>query len=328
MSGSEWSKREHWTTATVEAFESLAKNFPAENIFFGSDAVVWGELTTRCFPCQKSDVSEKCPGWSLGPPPRFAAPGQARPCPCVCGRGLQFGPLLSLASEFAGGNGAASLEVVQLKSSFFHADTRQQLFSLALSWMWMAARMGFAPTQDGGLIEQVRVSDLTVPQRQSLRWWTRLIELNALVQNNIFTVLTQTSLEKVYRQRGVVSLRTLVDNLALDEQQIVVLLFTGDELTPAGFHSEKHAWLDSFLNMVDEGMLALSIASCQPLFSNQSPDSGRISAEFRWKARHRVDGAQFSIQQSLRKGTWDRLCESLARADALLRARGLLRVNE
>lgn len=325
MNGSEWSKREQWTTATVAALASLAENFPTESGGFQQSSAAWGELTPRNFPCQKSDLSSGCPGWSLGRDARFAAPGMARPCPCVCGRGLKFGPLLALAAEFPDRNPSLLSSMPSITSSFLKVESQLQLRAIALHWMWLAACAGFRPQHEGLAIQQVQTAELSPTQRQTLRWWTRLIELSGLVQNEVFTILTQSALENLYRQRGVVAQQVVFDSLRPEDGQIFVLLLNGNDLTPAGFHSERHAWLDSFLGIVDERQLGLSVVSRQPLLNPETGFSGKKSAEFRWKARHQVDGAQFALQQVVRRGAWDRLCESLARGELLMQSSGLLK---
>lgn len=309
------SKHQHWKSTTLSALRGLAGNFPSDVCLYGADVKVWGQLTPQRFPCQKSDTPASCPGWSLGPGGVFAAPGSAQRCPCLLGRQLKFGPLLDVAHAFGGLPPSCELPDNQKLTSYIVAQSQPDLLGWLMQWLWFAAINSFAPQQSAGWIEQVHVAGLTAEQRLTLRWWSRLIELSGLVQNERYTVFTGKSVEQVFRKSSIQGHRDMLSGTGLGSESFVVLVLSEDELTPTGFHSEKNTWLESFLSVVDELCLGLCMVTKQPLVLEDSNDGMKARAEYRWKARRRDSGASFSLQQVLRRGAWDRLCEALMRGD-------------
>jgi hypothetical protein len=99
------------------------------------------------------------------------------------------------------------------------------------------------------------------------------------------------------------------------EDRFIVLALNGSILSPTGVHSMKNEWFETFVSLVDERCLGLCIVSQQPLLSEASGGLSRSKGEYRWKAKHQLDGAKFSLQEVLKRGTWDRICEALARGE-------------
>ncbi|MEN9809773.1 MAG: hypothetical protein RLZZ488_1340 [Pseudomonadota bacterium] len=318
MVGREPSKIRHWSDVTTAAFSGLAENFPADECLRQASSGVWGELTPARFPCQKSDTEVACPGWSLSAPAVFAAPSTASGCPCVLGRGMRFGTLIDVADEFLrhGEKVLANLpdrvEVVSVVSS--QAD----FLAVILRWCWLSASSGYIAQQNVSWLEDVIIAELNAGQRQSLRWWSRLCELSGLVQNQNFSIVLRRSLEFMYRKSTLKAIHEVIDGIVVSEQQLIVLAIDGHPLAPSGFHSEKNMWLEAFLSAIDERSLGLCLIAKQPLLDEDSQRSARSRSEYRWRAKHAGDGTHFSLQRVLRRGAWDRLCDALARGEAIL----------
>ncbi|MEY3903966.1 MAG: hypothetical protein RL189_3272 [Pseudomonadota bacterium] len=319
MVGREPSKIRQWSDVTTAAFSGLAGNFPAEECLRQQHSGVWGELTPARFPCQKSDTEVACLGWSLSMPAVFAAPSTASGCPCVRGRGMRFGTLIDVADEFLRHgekvlpNLPERLDVVSVVSS--QAD----FLAAILGWCWQSASLGYVAQQNVAWLEDIVIAQLNAGQRQSLRWWSRLCELSGLVQNQNFSIVLRRSLEFMYRKSMIKAIHEVVDGIVVNERQLVVLAIDGHPLAPSGFHSEKNMWLEAFLSAIDERSLGLCLIAKQPFLDDDARHSSRTRSEYRWRAKHAGDGTQFSLQQVLRRGAWDRLCEALARGEAILK---------
>jgi hypothetical protein len=173
-------------------------------------------------------------------------------------------------------------------------------------------------------LEDLIEMPLSDPQRQSLRWWARLIELNQLVNNEFVTILTRSSLEKVFLRDGWVGLNKGLEQLRVPTGGMLLLCMNGLPLVPAGQQSGRLEWLDALLSVVDEMKLGVSVLARQPLLEPERKRTDKTSlsfSDYRWQAKSKTPQQGVSFERFLRRGSWDRFIEALARADHLLNQR-------
>ncbi|NBW83190.1 hypothetical protein EBR21_15680 [bacterium] len=273
-------------------------------------------MTPQHFPCQKPDADAPCLGWTLVADTGFAAPGVARPCPCISGRGMLLGGVVEVAHEFVSVEGLPTpAPMVPKISPFMEVLSREDFLHALITWMWLAASRSFPSAQPCAWIEEIDPAKLPALQRKSMRWWARLVELSALVDNQKFSVVMRSSLEFLCKESHLVALQDYLDRMQANEERFLVLALNGSPLSPTGMHSLKNDWFETFISMLDDRCLGLCIISKQPLLSDGSGGLSRSKGEYRWKAKHQLDGAKFSLQEVLKRGTWDRMCEALARSE-------------
>jgi len=321
--GNPCANHDRWMLSTAGAMGSLVENFPPRESQHGVYEGHWVALKEDRFPCQKSDETLNCPGWVWREAEPSRGPGCAVVCPCLQGKKMLWGPLLSVAQEFKKVS-AQSFSARRMKlSAFLQCASDCEIQHALLSWLLHAAVNDFPPVQSGEWVSPFTSFELTMKQRQTLRWWARLVELNQLVHNSAFTVLTRAGVEELYQKGQQARLMDVFDQLQLQEGQCVVLSLSGDQLQPPGSHSERLAWLDALLTIIDDRSLGLSLITRQPLLIPEVYENAakrREQADYRWKARHSAESerAIYSLQSVLRRGAWDRLIEALTRANFLL----------
>ncbi|MFZ9521561.1 MAG: hypothetical protein ACO3A4_13885 [Silvanigrellaceae bacterium] len=315
MYGVDLKMSERWRSATAAALSSLSENFPINSSVRDVAGGVWGFLTPDRFPCQKPDTGPVCPGWALIADPGFATPGIARPCPCLMGRKMRLGGVLELAHEFQVTSAMAPDSGTVRLSPYLEVKSSGDFLNALLAWMWLAAAKSFSPGQPGSWVDEVDPACLSPLQRKSMRWWARLVELSSLAENQGFAIVMRSSIEFLCKDAHLEALSDYLDRLQSGDEKLLVLALNGSPLAPTGIHSPKNDWLEMFLSLVDDRCLGLCIVSQQPLVSTTSDGSLRTKGEYRWKAKHQVDGVRFSVQEVLKRGSWDRLCEALARGE-------------
>lgn len=315
---------ERWMIATASAMRSLTRNFPASECARRVTEAGWETLSSKHFPCQKSDNSALCPGWNWSSPIEGLGPFKTVPCPCAQGRSLVLSPLLELAHEFSN---EVDLPVTSEMASLraFQRCTSESEFRLQiLNWMHFSALSGFQAIDSVDWVEGYVAMPLEASQRQALRWWARLTELNQLIHNNVFTLLTRRGLEELYAKGQMLLVSQALNQIHLKEGALVVLFMTGSELAAVGAHSNRLGWLEAFISCIDERQLGLCLVARQPLLEPNDQIDGfskRPSADFRWKAKHGIAEFAPPLESLLRRGVWDRLAEAIARGDHILRAR-------
>lgn len=317
MAGQAGTREREWKSATRAALLALGVNFPAQKIGEFEDADQWGVLTSKSFPCQKSDNLSRCPGWALTGSVEMAVPGDARPCPCLMGRHLHFGHILEIAKEFRESEEFGGHAMSKSLAAYSVAANSPEMLSILMDWMWMAAVGSFKPLQEGHWLAPASRTSLGPEQLQTLRWWVRLVELSGLVSNESFTLILRSSVEKLYKSGQLAALHSMVDQLESQSEPLIVLALNGSELSPAGFHSERNAWLEGLLSIVDERCFGLCIIAKQPLFAVEKSRIAEKTTEYRWKTGGSRNHLPFGLQDVLRRGAWDRLCEALARGEML-----------
>lgn len=310
--------------ATASAMRSLTRNFPASECARKVSDAGWATLSREHFPCQKSDKTPLCPGWNWSSPIEGLGPFETVPCPCAQGRALVLSPLLELAHEFSNEvDLPVTSELASLRA--FQRCTSESEFRLQIiKWMHFSALSGFQALDSYDWVERYAAMPLEAPQGQALRWWARLTELNQLIHNNVFTLLTRRGLEELYAKGQILHISQALNQIHLSEGALVVLLMTGSELAAVGAHSDRLGWLEALISCIDERQLGLCLVARQPLVESKDQADGfskRPSADFRWKAKHGVSDASPPLESLLRRGVWDRLAEAVARGDHVLRAR-------
>ena len=315
---------ERWMIASASAMSSLARNFPASACARRVTEVGWATLSSEHFPCQKSDNSSRCPGWNWASNREGLGPFETVPCPCSQGRSLVLSPLLELAHEFSNEvNLPVTREMLPLRS-FLRCSSESEFRLQILRWMHFSALFGFESIESVDWVEGYVAMPLEAAQRQALRWWARLTELNQLIHNKAFTLLTRRGLEELYAKGQILLISEALNQVHLKEGALVVLFMTGPELTAVGAHSNRMGWLEAFVSCIDERQLGLCLVARQPLLEPREQGDGfskRPSADFRWKAKHGTADFSPSFESLLRRGVWDRLAEAIARGDHVLRAR-------
>jgi hypothetical protein len=309
-------KRDRWLDATHSAMQSLAVNIATYmESLTGCDG--WAQLGLEQFPCQKTDAEPRCEGWVRLSQGTLYVPGQVSPCPCSLGRRSLLSPLLSVARELS-----AELSLTELKMSFqpcafqrYSHDSGMR--SGLMLWLHWAAQRRFHSLIDSGWTSQWDEHNLTHPQRLTLKWWARMTELSQLVQNQVFTVLTRSTLEQLHREGQAVSLHRALSQIPLKEGSLIVLFLNGQELSRSTHQSGRLDWLDAFFSALDERELGLVVLSKHPLFGVQDSDSFRKSG-FRWRPHQAIEQSPLPFERLLPRGSWDRFLELLARADHIL----------
>lgn len=316
---------ERWMVATSAALRALTAYFPVGDVINNSAEGKTGRLLPRLFPCQKTD-EKTCQGWTfVSTKPGLGAQGTAL-CPCARGQSTVLLPLVELAAEFAEEFVFPTHIPPTVTSTFVQAGHRSEFLFQILSWMHWAARMGFPARQDTSWIEQFVDMPLETHQRQAMRWWVRLIELNQLTNNQAFSLVTRRGIQDLYRQGQMVAIADGFERLSVNEESLLVLCLTGDALKAPGHHSQALAWFEAFLSCVDDARAGLCLIAAQPLLEDASSEmsfSQNMNKDYRWKVRRQSPGQTQALEHVLRRGTWDRLIEALARGEHILRARGL-----
>jgi hypothetical protein len=229
---------------------------------------------------------------------------------------MRLGGVVEVAHEFVSAEGLLPpVTAVSRISPYLEVKSRDEFLHALLMWMWLAASSSLPPGQPCTWIEELDPAQMPALQRKSMRWWARLVELSALVDNQRFSVVMRSSLEFLCKEAQLEALRDYFDRMQSTEDRFIVLALNGSILSPTGVHSMKNEWFETFVSLVDERCLGLCIVSQQPLLSEASGGLSRSKGEYRWKAKHQLDGAKFSLQEVLKRGTWDRICEALARGE-------------
>lgn len=316
-------KQERWAQTTASALRMLALNFPASECAREVVAEGWGELRPTHFPCQKSDRYKPCPGWTWTSVREGLGPFKTSLCPCSHGRKMLLAPLLELAGEFLGEYVPTEADFRRPLSAFSNCSSGSALKTELLKWMYWGASQGFVSKNQTNWLDEFVEFSLEEGQRQALRWWARLVELNQLVFNSVFTFLTNRSLENLYAQGQLVAMSRVIRQLNIGEEDLVILCLLDDHLQATGYHSSRNHWLESFVSLIDEHRLNLVLIAKQPLMQSRSHEfnQSKSHAEFRFKARHGDMEFKNSLESILRQGTWDRLTEALARGDHILTQR-------
>jgi hypothetical protein len=316
--------RARWMSSTSSALAALAQYFPPPAPPAGAKGTGFLGLSAADFPCQKVDTGHRCAGWNWQTLPDSIGRGSATVCPCFRGRMLVLSPLLELAGEFKEVTSCpvegSSIELSAFAEVVSDVDMRCRI----LSWMYLVACGEYPEMQSEhdllGLIEM----PLSETQRQSMRWWGRLIELNQLVNNQFVTILTRSAIEKVYNRDGWVGLSKGLDQLKIPSGGLVLLCVNGLPLVSAGQQSGRLDWLEGFLSCVDEKRFGLSVLAKQPLLEPEQrrPEKAVTTfSDYRWQSKSKTSLQSGSFERLLRRGTWDRLLEALARADHLIHQR-------
>jgi hypothetical protein len=231
---------------------------------------------------------------------------------------LNFGPVLEMSWEFRGTEFPSVTsdggEIQVYRKTEKHSD----FLDVLMRWMWIAAAGGFRPHQQGDWMSELRSCVLEPEQLQTLRWWSRLVELSALVDNERFILMTRTALERQYKLSQVSALQFMFDGLGLRSNPLIVLALNGSELSPAGFHSDRNAWLEAFLSILDERSLGLALVAKQPLMQFERERPSENVTEYRWRSGVSRKNVNFGLQDVLKRGAWDRLCEVLARGEIMI----------
>jgi hypothetical protein len=315
---------ERWMAATAAAMRALCAYFPVREALSSAGEGERGRLSSKLFPCQKTD-EKLCQGWTFISSELGLGARPAVLCPCARGQSTVLLPLLELASEFSEEFVFPVHQPSAANKSFIQAEHRSGFLFHILNWMHWAARAGFSARQEANWIDQFVGLPLAPTQRQALRWWVRLLELNQLMNNQVFTLLTRRGLQELYRQGQMVAVADGIERLGVTENSIIVLCLTGEPLKATGQHSQALAWFESLISCVDDFGLGLCLIATQPLLEAPSPESSfhrSMNTEYRWKVRRQAPEQVQSLERVLRKGSWDRLIESLARGDRLLSALG------
>jgi hypothetical protein len=312
-------KQRDWMKATRAALLALAENFPADGWSGQSSGEERGVLTPAQFPCQKSDVKQSCGGWSFLDAHRPAAPSRAIRCACMRGRDLNFAPILEASWEIKKAGASFRSSQIHRLNVFHKVESQDEFVDVLMTWMWKAAAGGSRPRQQADWVSELRECRLEPEQLQTLRWWARVIELSALTDNERFTVIMRSAAEGSYKAGHISALRNMLaktDSESFPEMALLVL--NGPELSPAGFHSERNAWFEAFLSVIDELGLGLCLIAKQPLLPVERERQTAPAGEYRWRSGVSRKNINFGVQDVLRRGAWDRLCEALARGEALL----------
>lgn len=316
--GSEVHRYFSWIQSLVAAMTGVVNHFSDGNHELFAQSQHWDELRPDQFPCQKTSSQNGCLGWVLGPGESFAAPGLALECPCALGRRLKFGPLFEMAFELSkNASEIQGFSPAPLKA-FVASESRADFFQNVLSWLWVAKTKSFSPLQSAPEMNHLGQVHLSVEQKNTLRWWLRLMELSQLVSNEKFVIFLQSTLRKSFEKGHAKSHHDIIDQLKITNDKCIVLAMNKGPLTPPGFNSEKHAWLESFISAVDDRYLGVCIIGHQPLLEFDSAQNTRATADFRWRPSLRIKDDKCPLQHIVRRGTWDRLCEALARGEAHL----------
>ncbi|MBM3383035.1 MAG: hypothetical protein FJY29_11410 [Betaproteobacteria bacterium] len=314
---------ERWMVATAAALRALTAYFPVGEVLNSAVSAAPGRLLPQFFPCQKS-VDKPCQGWTFASTKTGLGAQGAMLCPCARGQSAALLPLLELAEEFSGEFNLPAQSARPKKRTFTLAAERAEVLLQILGWMHWAAKMGFPPRQETAWVEEFVELPLETQQRQALRWWIRLVELNQLINNEVFTLLTRRSLQELYKRGQMIAIAHTFEQLSICDTSLVVLCLTGDALKPTGQHSQALAWFESFLSCMDDSRAGLCLIAAQPLLDDVSSEdsfSQDMSRDYRWRVRRHSAERSQSLERVLRRGSWDRLLEALARGDHLLRAR-------
>jgi len=300
----------------------LAEHFPAENAPYPTRRSHRVTLSRQSFPCQKTDVGHRCEGWVLSGQAAFAAPSVARSCPCAFGCDIQVDYLFEIARE------VSRQEVSLLKSSmrslsnltaYMHYQSVEELSNLTLDWMWFAHEKTYRSVLSHRWIQDLNQCRLSTEQRLALRWWERIVQLSILAHNEKFTLLLSSMLTFCHQNNLFNSVYDLLNVQNSSGLRCVILAVNTNELSAVGFHSEKHAWLERIIAAIDERNLALCLIIAQPLMASATSDPFEGSGTFRWRSKSRHEGQRKSLQEVLKRGTWDRLVAALARGDVFLK---------
>lgn len=310
--------RDRWVEATHTAMQSLAVNMAAypDTLTSGEG---WSPLGRDRFPCHKNDEGPRCEGWAEVFQPDAFVPGQVRRCPCSYGCSAPVSPLLSVAQELS-----ADLAMGELQKSFRPAafeilTSDSELRSRLLLWMYWAAQQRFLGLIDPGWLSDIARNRLSPPQRMSLKWWTRVVELSQLTQNQAFTVLTRASVEGLYRQGQTIAIQRAILQLKLPEGSLIVLFLNGHEFNRSTNQSSRLDWMEALFSSLDDQRLGLVLLSKHPLMAQgDTPHELARRNQYRWSSGRHQEQTPVAFERLLPRGSWDRLLELLARADHAL----------
>lgn len=321
MVNEQLNSRQRWLQSTAHALRMLALNFPANECARTLSSSGWSSLESVYFPCQKSDGGAPCPGWNWTFRPEGMGPFETALCPCVKGRSLLLAPLLELAQVFQTEFQLNDPRLRQRLSSFALCSNETFMKMELLNLMHLAATHEFPAKCRTDWVAECLEMNLENSQLQALRWWARLVELNQLVDNEVFTILLGSGMEAVYQKGQHVAVGRVFQQIRIPENALVVLALNGHELETVGAHSNRNAWFEAFVTCLDESQLGLVLLARQPLMvSNEVVPRSRMTTEsdFRWRSRAHSQDTPPPLEKVLKRGVWDRLVEALARGDYLL----------
>lgn len=311
--------RDLWVSETLGALRSLLANFATYNEApLSHDG--WSVLTPDDFPCQKSGADLRCEGWAgLSQTAQFT-PGQMTSCPCSRGRHYSVAPLFGAAFELSSDLSPSELKKGFRATAFRCFANDSELRSHLALWLHWAEERNFEHIYDTDWIADLSKLSLTAPQSLTLRWWSRILDLSRLVHNQAFTILTRSTLERLYRQGQSVLLQRALSQLSLKAESLVVLYLNGSELSSSTNQSARLDWLDALFSALDEQGMGLAVLSKHPLFISTSvPSDSSERSAFRWKSARRQSLTPLPFERLLLRGSWDRFLELLARGDHILR---------
>lgn len=310
--------RERWVRETVTAFQSLLVNLSGYDTA-SIPSLDSGCLTSSIFPCQKDGTEPHCLGWATLSEGALFTPQSTTPCPCAHGRNHHLLSMIYVAQELTGEHEPIARYRTFRPAAFRICPTDSGLRTQLMLWLHWGALRNAASTDDTRWLDTLAEVDLKPAQRLTLRWWARMFELNRLCKNSLFTVLTRTGIETLYRNGQMMSLSRLFDQLQLNDQSLVLLHMNGPELGRSTHQSNRLEWFESFLCMMDERGLGLAVHSKHPLFEVQGDSpAGSGRQGFRWRPERPSGANVTSFERLLRRGGWDRMIELLARGDFLL----------